>query len=636
MRVQVGALTRVCGIVVAAGAVMRATLQRQLLRTTALGLALLVGTAWAGTASYYYDELGRLVETVAADGSSVFYAYDAVGNITSVKHEAASAVGISGFTPATGPVGTSVTIFGSGFNATAASNVVKFNGVVANVTSATGTTLIVTVPAGATSGTLSVVNSMGSATSSLSFTVASLATPTISSFAPTIGALNTPVTISGSNFQPTGITDKTIFGTIGAPVSSATATTIATAVPTQASSGKISVTTPFGIATSTADFYAVPSGFNVADVQFKGRLVGDAPLTATTTAAGKTAIVLFDASVSQTGTYLTLSNVTVPGGNVTVFSPAGGQMGTWPITNGVVLIPKLSMGGTYTVVIAPSGAGSTTIQIGTVDLAISVISWGPPTANTDHTWSIPVTYKVTNVGTATAYGSWNDVGYLSSNGVLDDNSQSYLPLYLHNTPLAGGASYTVPAVFQTNNSTSPGTYTFFVKADGHNAAYFGGSSTSTDAGNIVEVSETNNVASTTVKLDADLKVTNLVLGSPTANSNGTWTIPVSYTVTNAGATTIANPTWYDVGFLSSNGVLDNTSQSNGGFLNAQRTPLAPGASYPVSTGFTTYPGVAAGTYTFFVKADGHNDYTGGSNTDNGALPDANKANNVASASVTLH
>ena len=617
----------------AAGRIMRATFQRQLRRTTALGCALLVCTAWAGTASYYYDELGRLVETVAVDGTSVFYAYDAVGNVTSLKHQSASSVGISGLVPDVGPIGATVTIFGSGFNLTAANNIVKFNGVVAHVASSTATTLIVTVPAGATTGTVSVTNGAATATSSLSFTVAASGAPTIASITPTIGAQSTPVTIAGTNFQPVGSSDKTLFGTIGSPVSSATASNISTRVPTQASSGKISVTTPYGTATSTSDFFAVPTGFNVADVQFTGRLAGGAPLTATTTVAGKIAIVLFDAIPGQTGTTLNLSNITTPGGNITIFNPAGGQAGVWPITLGVVGLPKLSMGGTYTAVVVPSAAGSATIQIGTVDLAIKVNSWGPPTANTDHTWSIPLSYTVTNIGTATANGTWNDVGYLSSNGVLDANSQSYYPLNTHST-LAAGASYSVNAVFTTTNSTAPGTYTFFAKTDGRNSAYFGGSSTNTDNGNLVEVSEANNIASTTVKLDADLKVSNVVLGSPTANQNGTWTIPVSYTVTNAGASTIANPSWYDMGYLSSNGVLDNSSQGSF-YLNRQATPLAPGASYSINSTFTTNNVTPGGTYTFFVKADGHDDYTGGLNTDNGALPDANKANNVASVTVKL-
>src|SRR5688500_17366702 len=56
---------------------------------------------------------------------------------------------ISHFSPASGTVGTSVTITGTGFNATAANNIVYFGPVKATVTAATATSLEVTVPASA-------------------------------------------------------------------------------------------------------------------------------------------------------------------------------------------------------------------------------------------------------------------------------------------------------------------------------------------------------------------------------------------------------------------------------------------------------------------------------------------------------
>ncbi|MBS1933929.1 MAG: VCBS repeat-containing protein, partial [Bacteroidetes bacterium] len=59
-------------------------------------------------------------------------------------------VTVSSFTPVTGNVGTSVTISGSGFNTTSTSDVVYFGGAIATVTSASATSLTVTVPAGAT------------------------------------------------------------------------------------------------------------------------------------------------------------------------------------------------------------------------------------------------------------------------------------------------------------------------------------------------------------------------------------------------------------------------------------------------------------------------------------------------------
>ena len=59
-------------------------------------------------------------------------------------------VSISSFTPTSGPIGTRVTITGTNFSTTPANNIVYFGAVRATVTSATSTSLAVTVPAGAT------------------------------------------------------------------------------------------------------------------------------------------------------------------------------------------------------------------------------------------------------------------------------------------------------------------------------------------------------------------------------------------------------------------------------------------------------------------------------------------------------
>ncbi|MEM7486385.1 MAG: BspA family leucine-rich repeat surface protein [Bacteroidota bacterium] len=63
---------------------------------------------------------------------------------------------ISGFTPTSGPVGTQVTINGTNFSATAASNTVKIGATTATVSAATATKLTISVPQGATTGAVSV------------------------------------------------------------------------------------------------------------------------------------------------------------------------------------------------------------------------------------------------------------------------------------------------------------------------------------------------------------------------------------------------------------------------------------------------------------------------------------------------
>jgi IPT/TIG domain len=66
---------------------------------------------------------------------------------------------VKSFTPASGPAGTVVTIAGIGFNSSSA---VKFNGVAASaVTYVSATQLKAKVPATATSGPITVVNTTG-------------------------------------------------------------------------------------------------------------------------------------------------------------------------------------------------------------------------------------------------------------------------------------------------------------------------------------------------------------------------------------------------------------------------------------------------------------------------------------------
>ena len=86
-------------------------------------------------------------------GGSPIRIYDAAGNITQINRGTANgSLSILSFNPTSAPAGATVTIVGSGFSTTPASNTVKFNGVTATVTASTANTLTVTVPATATSG----------------------------------------------------------------------------------------------------------------------------------------------------------------------------------------------------------------------------------------------------------------------------------------------------------------------------------------------------------------------------------------------------------------------------------------------------------------------------------------------------
>ena len=165
---------------------------------------------------YYYDDLGRLVTMVDQSGNVVTYTYDAAGNILSISRSTVTlgSLAIFDFNPETGPPSTVVTIRGQGFSPTASSNTVKFNGTVATVTSATTTSLVTTVPAGATTGPISVTVKGKTATSSKNFTVTQV--PVIQSTFPKaslFGAVITGFQVNGVNllgatfsFSPAGPT----------------------------------------------------------------------------------------------------------------------------------------------------------------------------------------------------------------------------------------------------------------------------------------------------------------------------------------------------------------------------------------------------------------------------------------------
>jgi len=103
-----------------------------------------------------------------------------LATILSVAFAFGQAPTVTGFTPASGPAGTSVTITGTNFNAAAASNIVFFGATMATITAAGTTSLTVTVPSGATYQPISVLNS---ATALAGYS----ATPFVSTFTPNKG-----------------------------------------------------------------------------------------------------------------------------------------------------------------------------------------------------------------------------------------------------------------------------------------------------------------------------------------------------------------------------------------------------------------------------------------------------------------
>ena len=164
---------------------------------------------------------------------------------------------ITSLSPSTGPIGTEVTISGTGFNTTASANTVVFaGGASANVKTATVTSLVVDVPTGASSGPLSVTISTNTKFSPTSFTVVTPGSLYISDFNPKRGAIGQEVTITGDLFNTTASNNIVTFSNgRNATIVSATAKKLVVKVPPGTVDGTFTLNNGSGTATSPQSFF---------------------------------------------------------------------------------------------------------------------------------------------------------------------------------------------------------------------------------------------------------------------------------------------------------------------------------------------------------------------------------------------
>ena len=221
----------------------------------AIGLPIVLnGTSLAGTTSVKFNSNKTAAFTVVSNTqvNTTVPTGATTGNITLITPggtaTAAFAVAppviVNGFSPASGPVGTTVTVTGSGFGSPQGTSTISFNGVLGSPTAWSSTSITVKVPSGATKGAITVNGPGGPGSSAASF----LVTPVISGFTPTSGGSGTVVTITGTSF--TGATAVKFNGTT-ATFTVTDDSHISATVPSGATTGTITVTTPGGTATST-------------------------------------------------------------------------------------------------------------------------------------------------------------------------------------------------------------------------------------------------------------------------------------------------------------------------------------------------------------------------------------------------
>ncbi len=225
-------------------------------------------------------------------------------------------ISFSPFAPTFGPAGTGVTITGTNFTGATA---VSFNGASATFTEGPPGTITTTVPAGATTGPITITTPSGPLVTTTRFTV----TPAMSSFAPASGPVATGVTITGTNF--TGVTAVSFNG-VASNFTVSNSGTVTTTVPFGATTGTITVTTLDGTATSATSFTVTPGGPPFG--------LGATPSSQTVSAGASTSYTITVSRAAGFSDTLTFSFTGLPAATTASFSPnpTSGNSSTMTVT----------------------------------------------------------------------------------------------------------------------------------------------------------------------------------------------------------------------------------------------------------------------------------------------------------------
>jgi hypothetical protein len=305
-------------------------------------------------------------------------------------------------TPAAAVVGTQVTIAGT--NLTGAT-LVLFPGLIpATPTAVTATSLKVVVPDGATTGPLNVTNPAGNGNTTTVFKLL----PKITGFAPSSGTADsgTVISVSGTNLKVGAGNPIVKIGAFVVPpgkVVGSSLTQVQFQIPLGAVTGKISVTTVDGTATSATDLTVVQPP-RVTSFVPAAAVVGTTITINGTNLTGTTSVT-FSGIQSATPTMVTPTSlkVAVPAGavtgpvilfnpianvtsatsfrllpKITGFSPASGAVGAQVTVSGTNLqvgatMPVVKVGTVAATVMTSTAADVTfTIPAGAVTGKISV------------------------------------------------------------------------------------------------------------------------------------------------------------------------------------------------------------------------------------------------------------------------
>ena len=243
----------------------------------------------------------------------------------------------------------------------------------------TDASVTVNVPAAATTGPITVINTDGSIASSSNFTVAVIGAPTISGFSPTSAYLNAPVVIAGTNFV-----DLTAvrFGTTPASYSTDSTTQITANVPSGFTNGPISVVTTHGTVSSASNFTRTLSPPSISGFSPTSGTMGMRVVISGSNFRGINSVTIGGVWASSTVDAPNQITATVPSGAVTGPIVVNGLDGTaTSATNFTVNRPASSP--TISGFTPTSGGDGTVVTINGTNLTgtMSVAFNGYPAAN---------------------------------------------------------------------------------------------------------------------------------------------------------------------------------------------------------------------------------------------------------------
>ncbi len=325
----------------------------------ALCLLALVLVGPASATSYVYDANGRVIAVTNDAGEAARYVYDVMGNIQKVDRLAADELALFAFAPGRGVSGTQVTLQGHAFATEPTANTVRFAGTPASVLRATASELAVLVPAGAVTGPISVSVGGQTVTSATDFIVDQNARlPRIDTFSPQIASAGTRVTVEGESLYPIAHQTTVRIGARTGQVGTAQNVQLDFVVPPLSASGKVSVSTPYGLALSTQDLLVLPPGVTPESVATFRRVVPDAPATGFTVATpGQQAAILVEAAM---GEHLDVQFSGITAGNLgwSLYDPTNRLVasGTASINEPTALLPPATRAGSYLLLVKPTQA----------------------------------------------------------------------------------------------------------------------------------------------------------------------------------------------------------------------------------------------------------------------------------------